>query len=116
MGVSEGSLAPLHKDQSAWCVARDTRQFSLAGVQPKTAFLFDGVRWGVPSGRKAKTHILKPPVEAFDGHAENGPLCLALARKLGFPREPDRSTLLAALDTVRWSHSSKSGNRLCVRI
>ena len=54
---------------SAWRVARDTGQFSLAGAQPKTALLFDGARWGVPSGRMATTHILKPPIDAFDGHA-----------------------------------------------
>lgn len=77
-------LALLRKDQSAWRVARDTGQFSLAGAQPKTALLFDGERWGVPSGRMATTHILKPPIDAFDGHAENEHLCLALARALGF--------------------------------
>lgn len=76
-------LALLRKDQSAWRTAGDTGQFSLAGAQPKTALLFDGARWGVPSGRWPTTHILKPPVEAFDGHAENEHLCLALARSLG---------------------------------
>lgn len=83
-------LALLRKDQSAWRVARDTGQFSLAGAQPKTALLFDGARWGVPSGRMATTHILKPPIDAFDGHAENEHLCLALARALGFPAARSR--------------------------
>lgn len=78
-------LALLRKDQSAWRVARDTGQFSLAGAQPKTALLFDGKRWGVPSGRMATTHILKPPIEAFDGHAENEHICLALAQALDIP-------------------------------
>jgi serine/threonine-protein kinase HipA len=78
-------LALLRKDQSAWRAAGDTGQFSLAGAQPKTALLFDGARWGVPSGRWPTTHILKPPVEAFDGHAENEHLCLALVRSLGLP-------------------------------
>lgn len=78
-------LALLRKDQSAWRVAQDTGQFSLAGAQPKTALLFDGERWGVPSGRMATTHILKPPIDAFDGHAESEHLCLALARALGLP-------------------------------
>jgi len=78
-------LALLRRDQAAWRIARDTGQFSLAGAQPKTALLFDGQRWGVPSGRMPTTHILKPPIEAFDGHAENEHLCLALAQACGLP-------------------------------
>ena len=66
-------------------MARDAGQFSLAGAQPKTALFFDGRRWGVPSGPTPTTHILKPPVDRFDGHAENEHLCLALARAQGLP-------------------------------
>lgn len=66
-------------------MARDAGQFSLAGAQPKTAFLLGNGRWGVPSGRAPTTHIVKPPIEAFDGHAENEHVCLALARALGLP-------------------------------
>ena len=75
----------LRKDQAAWRIARDAGQFSLAGAQPKTAFLFENGRWGIPSGRAPTTHIVKPPIEAFDGHAENEHVCLALARTLGLP-------------------------------
>ena len=78
-------LARLRRDHSAWRLARDTGQFSLAGAQPKTAFLFDGERWGVPSGSAPTTHILKPPIDGFDGHAQNEHMCLALARELGLP-------------------------------
>ena len=78
-------LRILRRDRAAWRVAGDTGQFSLAGAQPKTAFHFDGQRWGVPYGRTPTTHILKPPIDGFDGHAENEHLCLALARKLGLP-------------------------------
>jgi serine/threonine-protein kinase HipA len=78
-------LRALQVDASAGRVPGDTGQFSLAGAQPKTALLFDGERWGVPSGRTPTTHILKPQVGAFDGHAENEHLCLALARALGLP-------------------------------
>ena len=78
-------LRILRQDQAAWRVAGDNGQFSLAGAQPKTAFLFDGQRWGVPYGRTPTTHILKPPIDGFDGHAENEHLCLALARTLGLP-------------------------------
>jgi serine/threonine-protein kinase HipA len=75
----------LQADASAGRAPHDTGQFSLAGAQPKTALLFDGQRWGVPSGREPTTHILKPPTGGFDGHAENEHLCLALARALGLP-------------------------------
>ena len=78
-------LRILRRDRAAWRVPGDTGQFSLAGAQPKTALLFDGQRWGVPYGRTPTTHILKPPIEGFDGHAENEHLCLALARTLGLP-------------------------------
>ena len=87
--LSEGDVAErlrtLRRDRSAWRMARDTGQFSLAGAQPKTAFLFDGQRWGVPYGPVPTTHILKPPIHGFDGHAENEHLCLTLARALGMP-------------------------------
>ena len=78
-------LRTLREDHSAWRIPRDTGQFSLAGAQPKTALLFDGGRWGVPSGRVPTTHIFKPPSGDFDGHVENEHFCLELARSLGLP-------------------------------
>lgn len=87
--LSESDIAErlrlLRSDQAAWRIARDVGQFSLAGAQPKTALLFDGRRWGIPSGRTPTTHILKPPITGFDGHAENEYFCLVLARLLGLP-------------------------------
>ncbi len=70
-------LRVLKQDQAAWRMERDTGQFSLAGAQPKTALHFDGRRWGVPYGPVPTTHILKPPVNGLEGHAENEHLCLA---------------------------------------
>ncbi len=78
-------LRVLQADASAGRAPHDSGQFSLAGAQAKTALLFDGQRWGVPSGRQPTTHILKPSTGGFDGHAENEHLCLALARALGMP-------------------------------
>jgi serine/threonine-protein kinase HipA len=78
-------LRALRIDPSAWRIPRDTGQFSLAGAQAKTAFLFEDGQWGVPSGRVPTTHILKPPTAEFDGHAENEHLCLELGRALGLP-------------------------------
>ena len=72
-------------NRAAWRLEHDTGQFSLAGAQAKTALLFDGQRWGVPSGPTPTTHILKPPIEGFEGYAENEHICLELARELGLP-------------------------------
>ena len=83
-GVAE-RLRALRQDQSAWRIASDTGQFSLAGAQPKTALLLQNGRWGVPSGRVPTTHILKPPTGEFDGHAENEHFCLELARSFNLP-------------------------------
>ena len=61
-------------------------QFSLAGAQAKTAFLWSEKKqkWGVPSGAIPTTHIFKPCGPELEGHAENEHLCLRLAKKLGF--------------------------------
>jgi serine/threonine-protein kinase HipA len=63
--------------------AGDKGHFSLAGAQPKMALLFDDGRWGVPSGRRATTHILKPPMPHLSGTTENEHVCLRLASRLG---------------------------------
>ena len=78
-------LKSLREDHAAWRRPGDTGQFSLAGAQPKTALLFQGGKWGIPSGRIPTTHIIKPPTGAFDGHAENEHFCLTLARAVGMP-------------------------------
>ena len=78
-------LRTLRQDHSAWRIQRDTGQFSLAGAQPKTAFLLQDGRWGVPSGRTPTTHILKPPTSDLTGRIENEHFCLELGRALGLP-------------------------------
>ncbi len=78
-------LELLHTDTAAWRLGTDTGQFSLPGAQPKTALLYDGKRWGVPSGHIPTTHILKPTHVQFDGLPENEHLCLDLAQRLGLP-------------------------------
>ena len=79
-------LRTLRADHSAWRIPRDTGQFSLAGAQPKTAFLFENGRWGVPSGRMPTTHILKPPTGDLDGHVENEHFCSGAGdERSGFP-------------------------------
>lgn len=78
-------LRLLRDDAAAGRLAGDAGQFSLAGAQPKTALLFDGQRWGVPSGRVPTSHILKPALPNLDGHVENEHICLNLARAFGLP-------------------------------
>ena len=66
-------------------------QFSLAGAQPKTALLFDGHRWGIPSGKTPTTHILKPPAQPdLDGFEINEHFCLNLAAELGIAAAQSR--------------------------
>lgn len=65
-------------------LAGDHGQFSLTGVQPKTAFICDGERWGIPSGAIPTTHILKPPAQReLDGFDINEHFCLRLAQQVG---------------------------------
>jgi serine/threonine-protein kinase HipA len=62
----------------------DRGQFSLSGAQPKMALLFDGGRWGIPSGRTPTTHILKPPAQReLEGFDINEHFCLRLGEELG---------------------------------
>jgi serine/threonine-protein kinase HipA len=93
-----GRLRILATDNSAWRLAGDAGQFSLAGAHAKTAMTHDGRRWGIPSGRTPTTHILKPPVPGLDGFAENEHICLELARELGVPAA--RSSVVQFEDQV----------------
>lgn len=80
-------LKLLLKDHSVSRIGVDAGQFSLAGAQPKTGFLYDprGQRWGVPSGVIPTTHIFKPATGDFDGYAENEHFCIRLAHALDLP-------------------------------
>lgn len=82
-GVAE-RLKDLVEARGTGRLAGDTGQFSLAGAQPKMPLLFDGDRWGIPSGATPTTHILKPPArEDLDGFDINELFCLRLARGIG---------------------------------
>lgn len=81
-----GRLRRLRRDSGAAREPDDVGQFSLAGAQPKTALISDGIsRWGVPSGRIPTSHILKPPSGEYDGYAENEHFCMLLAKSLDIP-------------------------------
>jgi serine/threonine-protein kinase HipA len=83
-GYIEERLRSLREDRAAWT---DTRgEFSLAGAQSKFALArnADG-SWGIPHGRKATTHIFKPPLPGLANQEVNEHLCLQAALKLGMP-------------------------------
>jgi serine/threonine-protein kinase HipA len=108
-------LSALKVDASATRAPRDLGQFSLAGAQPKTSLLYDGQRWGVPSGRTPTTHILKPTTAEFDGHAENEHFCLSLARAAGLPTattEVRRFEDVAAIVVTRYDRFGAPVHRI----
>ncbi|WP_420129021.1 HipA domain-containing protein [Longimicrobium sp.] len=69
-----------------------TGQFSLPGALGKVALVCDPDtdRWGLPSGQRASTHILKPPLPGVVGHNENEHFCLRLARAAGLAAATSR--------------------------
>ena len=75
-------LQELNKDQAAWRRPTDQGRLSLAGALPKTAFLKQGERWGIPSGKIPTTHIFKPEIQGLDGQLLDEHICLKLARHL----------------------------------
>jgi serine/threonine-protein kinase HipA len=91
-------LRALRLDAGASRDDNDAGQFSLPGAQPKIALIHDEGRWGIPAGRVPTTHILKPPVGAFDGYAQNEHFCLQLAAAAGF--YACTSTVLRAKDEI----------------
>jgi serine/threonine-protein kinase HipA len=84
-------LRELGRDSTSWLGVGFTGQFSLAGAQAKTALLYQGGRWGIPSGPTPTTHILKPAITGLAGHDLNEHLCLDAARRCGLPAVRSRS-------------------------
>lgn len=77
-------LRVLGEDRAAWDDALAPGQFSLAGAQSKFAlYSFPGGGWGLPSGRRATTHIFKPSLPNLADQDVNEHLCLVAAGKLG---------------------------------
>ena len=78
-----GLLRELRADATAWLGTNPPGRFSLSGAQAKTALLWDGNRWGRPSGSIATSHILKPAITGLDEHDLNEHLCLQAAHSAG---------------------------------
>jgi len=76
-------LRELRADASAWLGSDPPGRFSLSGAQTKTALLWDGGRWGRPSGATPTTHIVKPAITGVDEHDLNEHLCLRAAATVG---------------------------------
>ena len=76
-------LTSLRADAVLAREAEDPGRFSLAGVQSKTALLFQKGRWGVPSGRIPTNRIVKLAGSAYSGLIENEHFCLSLANAIG---------------------------------
>lgn len=74
-------LNQLALDPSAWSPRQMKGQFSLAGVQAKTALRLEGDRWGRPFGSEPTTHILKVS-STFEHQTLNEHLCMRAASKL----------------------------------
>ena len=86
----EHRLRELRSDPALGRRPDDAGRFSLPGVQPKTALLFEDGRWGLPAGATPTTHILKPENPRFPGLVENEHLCLRLARAAGLAAATSR--------------------------
>lgn len=77
-------LRVLRGDRAAWDDIDSPGQFSLAGAQAKFAlYRSPEGQWGLPTGRRATTHILKPPLEHLAHQEVNEHLCLRAAGRLG---------------------------------
>ncbi len=104
----------LHARSDAAAHYLETGRFSLPGALPKLALRWDpeGRRWGLPRGRAASTHILKPPLRGVPFHTENEYVCLELARAAGLGTaraERVRFGELQVLVVERYDRSVEAG-------
>lgn len=93
-------LRGLRAQPTAWLGPDFTGQFSLAGSQSKTALLLQDGKWGVTSGARATTHILKPPIEGLEDHELNEHLCLEAARTLGMATVRSKVSSFAGVPAI----------------
>jgi serine/threonine-protein kinase HipA len=80
----EDRLRTLRQDRSAWEPEGRSGRFSLAGAQAKFALHRDGTgAWGLPDGRAATTHILKPAMPGYEDQDLVEHICLDAAGRMG---------------------------------
>jgi serine/threonine-protein kinase HipA len=58
-------------------------RISLAGAQDKLVVVVEDDRIGLPVGSTPSSHIVKPPIDGYDGTVANEAFCLGLAHELG---------------------------------
>ncbi len=91
--VNEGEisarLSSLHSTPLGLDLDEDDFRISIAGIQEKTAFLWDGNQWQLPLGSTPTSHIFKPAIKESPTGADfsdtpwNEWLCLTLCRTFG---------------------------------
>jgi serine/threonine-protein kinase HipA len=96
----EARIIALKNDPGAGRLVQDTGQFSLAGVQAKTALYRIKNSWGIPQGRTPTTHIFKPETGRIRHVASNEHFCLELARRLGLPAAISTVEVIADVPVV----------------
>lgn len=69
-------------------LAGGERRLSLAGAQDKAAILLVEGRVALPTGSEPTTHILKTPIQGFEGTVANELLCMRAAALLGLKVAP----------------------------
>ena len=89
----DGAYAVLTKDdlyqkltllhQRPFIAASDECRLSLAGAQNKLPVYRKGDDFFLPIGDFASTHIIKPPVEGYEGIVQNEAFCMTLAKRVG---------------------------------
>jgi serine/threonine-protein kinase HipA len=94
-----------------------TGQFSLPGALGKLALVHDGTtdRWGLPSGQRASTHIIKPPMAGVAHHNENEHYCLRLASAAGLSAAASRLVRFGeqgAIAVERYDRRTEAGGEV----
>ncbi len=69
-------------------LAGGERRLSLAGAQDKVAVILVDDRLALPTGTEPSTHILKTPIQGFDGTVPNELLCMRTAAAIGLAVAP----------------------------
>ena len=106
--LSEGRLLALVKSlrdhRTTWHGPGSSNfgRFSLSGAQAKTAVVFSGEKYGIPTGSEPSTHIIKPTINDSDlpDQALNEHICLRTASNLGLPAVQTQVTSFGPIQSI----------------
>jgi serine/threonine-protein kinase HipA len=122
--LDDGQVEALLRDVAARTApdlrVAQTGQFSLPGALSKVALVHDAEsdRWGLPSGQRASTHILKPPMPGIANHNANEHFCLRLAAASGLAAASSRIVRFGGQEAIaverydRWTDARGEVRRL----